>query len=128
MASNPLFSVQNLREKAFRRGLAVFLVVLLLPLSLSAWAKDDRRCTLYNSSDWAIVKFMTQDDGEAWSGNWIPGDRLYPGESFELDRPAGGQCEVRVRVISDDRYMHDYLMDFCRGSEIFIENNRISYR
>jgi hypothetical protein len=109
-------------------GYAVVAALCLLYLAATASARDHNIFMLHNDSDWVITSFRTQEGKESFSQNWIKGDRLEPGDSFEMEFNEDGPCEVRVKVTSGDGYVHDYLIDFCRARDIFIENQNVSYR
>lgn len=113
-----------------RKTLLCTLMAALCLLSLVslAAARNQNQFVLYNDSDWTITSFRTKEGNESFSNNWIKGDRIKPGDSFEMEFFEDGPCEVEVRVTSGDGYVHDYLIDFCRAREIFIENRNISYR
>lgn len=107
---------------------AVMAVLCVLSLASQASARNQNVFMMHNDSDWVITSFRTQEGNESFSTNWIKGDRLEPGDSFEMQFNEDGPCEVRIKVTSKDGYVHDYDVDFCRAREIFIENNNISYR
>lgn len=107
-------------------GLSLLLTALLA--AAPAQAKDDNVFMLHNDSDRVITSFRTKEGSEAFSNNWIRGERLLPGESMEMEFFDSGPCDVQVRVTSEDGYVHDYQIDFCRSREIFIKNRGVSYR
>lgn len=100
----------------------------LLSLALPGAARNQNQFVMHNDSDWTITSFRTKEGRESFSPNWIKGEKLRPGESFEMEFFEDGPCEVEVKIISDDGYVHDYVIDFCRAQEIFIENRSVSYR
>ncbi|MBI5521557.1 MAG: hypothetical protein HY910_02925 [Desulfarculus sp.] len=117
-----------MHEKWTAGLVAAALLLAVLALAAPAQAKDDNVFMLYNDSDRVITSFRTKEGNEEFSNNWIKGDRLLPGDSFEMEFFEGGPCEAQVRVTSEDGYVHDHVIDFCRAREIFIKNRGISYR
>jgi hypothetical protein len=67
--------------------------------------------------------------GERWSPNWIKTRRIKGGEFWHMDFGTNGKdCKVDVKIKSDDGYVHDYRIDFCKASEIYVMVDSIEYR
>ena len=83
---------------------------------------------LHNDTHHAITNFTTKEKGEKWSSNWIK-KRIKPGETWTMEfAKPGKNCVVAVNVKSDDGYVHDYDVNFCKASEIFILDDSIEYK
>lgn len=89
--------------------------------------------TIHNDTDNVVSGFYTsEDDGETWSDNWLS-IQVRPGESAEARFHANtGPCNQTFQVgwvgegggeILDDPID----IDICEASNVYLEDNDISY-
>jgi P pilus assembly chaperone PapD len=83
---------------------------------------------LHNETGHAITSFTTKEKSGPWSANWLKGKKIKPGDTWHMDFGNSGEaCNVQLKVVSDDGYQHDYVVNFCKASEIFITVDSIEY-
>ena len=79
--------------------------------------------TLHNDSSYAINGFETKEDG-AWS-KW-EGVKAGPGETQQMNwTSANAECNVPFRVIYKDVETEEYVIDWCKISNIHDENDKV---
>ncbi|WP_374355189.1 hypothetical protein [Chitinimonas sp.] len=101
------------------------LTTILIGLATTAQAND---FLLHNETGHVLTSFITREKGQKWSANWIKTRGIKGGETWHMEfANPGKNCNVDVKVRSDDGYVHDYVIDFCKASEIFVTVDSIQY-
>lgn len=78
-----------------------------------------------NASDYAVISFQTAANGKDWSKNWISGDAMLPGESFQMNFSTGGDCVVPTYVTFEDNSAFDVDVDYCSTATLVLYNDTI---
>lgn len=78
---------------------------------------------LHNDSEYAISGFETNEDGK-WT-KW-EGVKIAPGEKQEMEwSDANNVCSVPFRVIYKDVETEQYTIDWCKVTNIHVENDKV---
>jgi hypothetical protein len=97
-----------------------------LALTAGAAHADSWKFDVHNKSKSVVKAFRTKEDGK-WSGNWIRGDRIKPGDTFEMDfGTSEGQCVVRTQITFTDDSYFDYDVDYCNVEALYIYEDRVT--
>ena len=82
---------------------------------------------LHNESGHVLKSFTTKEKGGKWSPNWLK-KGVKSGETWHMEfAKPGKDCDVSVNIKSDDGYVHDYVINFCKAGEIFVMIDSIEY-
>ena len=93
--------------------------------SISSYAGEHWKFNVVNKSATAAVEFRTQEDGE-WSKNWIA-DRIEPGDTFVMDFGTDkGDCTVRTQIHFTDGSSFDADVDYCKVSNLYIHEDKLT--
>jgi hypothetical protein len=94
----------------------------------TAHAEKSWKFEVANKSTQAVRSFRTQEDG-AWSKNWIRGERIEPGDTFEMDFGTDeGDCTVRTRITFVDDSYFDEDIDYCNAEKIDLYDDTLKTR
>ncbi|MBY0432432.1 MAG: hypothetical protein K2Q10_14645 [Rhodospirillales bacterium] len=105
--------------------LAMTVAALSLLAAVPAHAAGSWVFEVTNKSSASVKSFSTKENGE-WSGNWIRGDKIAPGDTFELDFGSSkGDCEVRTKIVFTDGSYFDYDVDYCKSNKIFLYDDKL---
>lgn len=109
-----------------KKTAVAFLTGLVFAAGASPAFADD--FLLHNDTHHVLKIFVTKEKGEKWSSNWLK-KGVKPGETWHMEfAKPGKNCVVAVNVKSDDGYVHDYDVNFCKATEIFILDDSIEYK
>ncbi|MDK2125923.1 hypothetical protein [Parachitinimonas caeni] len=106
------------------------LVLTAMIMGLAGTAANATDFLLHNETGHRLISFVTKEKGERWSPNWITTrGGIKGGETWHMDFNTNGKdCKVDIKIKSDDGYVHDFRIDFCKASEIFVMTDSIEYR
>jgi hypothetical protein len=105
------------------------LALTALLLGFSAITAQANDFLLHNETGHVLVSFVTKEKGERWSPNWIKSRGVKGGDTWHMEfNNPGKECKVDVKIKSDDGYVHDFRIDFCKTTEIFVKVDSIEYR
>ncbi len=92
----------------------------LVAFSMQSAEAASWKFNVHNKSSGVVKSFRTQEDGD-WSNNWIKGDKMAPGDTFEMDFGTDeGKCTVRTRITFTDDDYFDEDIDYCKVSNIYL--------
>ncbi len=101
----------------------LLIVVGVLAAAAPAYA-ESYKFTLHNQSQYAISGFQTYEDGK-WS-TWS-GVSVAPGESQSMDwNSSEGDCVVPFRIIYKDVETEQYKVDWCKISNIRVNDDKVT--
>ena len=84
---------------------------------------DTYKFTLHNDSKYAITGFETKEDGK-WT-KW-EGVKAGPGDTQEMEwTAANAECHVPFRVIYKDVETEEYSIDWCKITNIHVEDDKV---
>ena len=85
---------------------------------------ESYKFTLHNKSQYRISGFETLEDG-TWS-KWT-GVKAGSGESIEMDwQSNSGNCTVPFRIIYRDIETEQYVVDWCKISNIYVTDDKVT--
>lgn len=95
-----------------------------LTLGLPASAGETYKFTLHNNSQYAINGFQTYEDSK-WT-SWT-GVKAGPGQEIDMDwNTDSGQCTVPFRIIYRDVETEQYSIDWCKISNIYVMDDKVT--
>lgn len=113
---------------AIKRGavLGALLAVAVTGLAGGPALAGSWKFEIINKGNQPVTSFRTQEDGK-WSENWLRGQAIRPGDSFDMDFGSDeGDCAVRTRITLADASYFDETIDYCKADVVTLYNDTLT--
>lgn len=117
-------------KKSILLKLATLVAISILSATLGSAANANPWADfhLHNDSNHTIISFQT-NEGNGWSKNWFKSNfKVKPGGVADMQfGNQDGPCKVKFRVIAEDKFTYDYVGDFCKVTNLYIDDSTVHW-